>query len=103
MHKVFRYEVDVAFAGDNAVLISKGYEFYVKKCFDALESTSETVYLFSIGMKRNDAIGIENCFHQIFPGYAISTRSQFAHVFDDHHKKGGMCIEFVKRVSPDPI
>lgn len=96
-------KVDVAFAGDNYVLMHEGYEFYVKKCHDALESASETVYLFSIGMKRNDAVGIENCFHQTFPGYATSTRSQYIHIFDDHRKKEGMCIEFVKQINAAPL
>lgn len=96
-------KVDVAFAGDNYVLIRQGYDFYAKKCHEALELASETVYLFSIGMKRNDAVGIESCFHQKYPDYASSTRSQYIHVFDDHRKKEGMCIEFVKKVSSMPI
>ena len=91
-------KIDVAFTGDNYVLINKGYDFYVQKCFDALTSKCNTVYLFSIGMKRNDAISIEDCFHQAHPDFAQTTRTQYIHTFNDKQKKEGMCIEFSKRV-----
>lgn len=91
-------KADVAFTGDRAVIINEGYDFYVQKCFDALASTSNTVYLFSLGMKRNDALAIEDSFHQAHPNYAITKRTQYIHTFSDKQKKEGMCIEFIKRI-----
>jgi hypothetical protein len=89
-------KVDVAFTGTDKVLSSKGYDFYTQKCYDALNSTSKTVYLFALGVKRQDAVGIEKRFHELHPGLATSTQTPYTHIFDNHSKKEGICIEFDK-------
>lgn len=97
----FRYtgtyiKVDVAFTGDSYVLFRKGYEFYVKKCYEALCEKIHTVYIFALGMKMNDAIGVEELFHQQHPDFAETKRTEYIHTFSDQRKKYGICIEFQK-------
>lgn len=99
----FRYvgnyiKVDVAFTGDSRVLYNKGYDFYVKKCYEAFCDKIETVYIFALGMKTQDAMGVEELFHEKHPDYAETKRTPYIHTFEDQRKKHGICIEFQKLV-----
>lgn len=99
----FRYtgtyiKVDVAFTGDSYILFSQGYEFYVKKCYEALCDKIHTVYIFALGMKMHDAIGVEELFHQQHPSFAETKRTEYIHTFANHQKKYGICIEFQKTI-----
>lgn len=97
----FRYvgkyiKVDVAFTGDLRVLRSQGYDFYVRKCYDALYDRINTVYIFAIGMRTQDAMGVEDLFNEQHPNFANTKRTPYIHVFPDQRKKHGICIEFQK-------
>lgn len=97
-YKGIYIRVDVAFTGDNWVLKTKGYDFYVNKCYAALNEGINTVYLFALGMKTHDAIGIENMFNETYPNYANTKAKPYIHTFSSHEKKQGVCIEFQRVV-----
>ncbi len=99
----FRYpgyyiKVDVAFTGDSNVLYHEGYDFYVEKCHEALSNKMNTVYIFALGMKRDDAIGVEMLFQERYPNFATTKRTEYIHRFSDQHRKNGICIEFQRNV-----
>lgn len=89
-------KIDVAFTGDSYVLFREGYEFYVKKCYSALCEKINTVYIFALGLKMHDAMGVEEQFHEEHPDFAETKRTEFIHTFSDQRKKRGICIEFCK-------
>lgn len=89
-------KVDVAFTGDSYVLLREGYDFYVKKCYSALCEKINTVYIFALGFKMHDAMGVEELFHEKHPNFAETKRTEFIHTFADQQKKHGICIEFCK-------
>lgn len=91
-------KIDVAFTGHSYVLFKQGYEFYVKKCYTALCEKINTVYIFALGLKMQDALGVEELFHEEHPDFAETKRTEFIHTFSDQRRKRGICIEFCKIV-----
>lgn len=89
--------VNIAFTGTNERLErSNPYTYYVEKAFIAFEQGVETVYLFAIGRKIEDAKGIEAEFNSKHPNFATTRQISYLHNFSNegNRRREGICIEF---------
>ena len=88
--------INIAFTGTNERLErSDPYTYYVEKAYSAFEQGVETVYLFAIGRKIEDAKGIEEEFNSKYPNFATTRQASYLHSFssEGNKRREGICIE----------
>lgn len=89
--------INIAFTGTNERLgRNNPYTFYVEKAFNAFEQGVETVYMFAVGRKIDDAKGIEDEFNKKHPNFAATRQISYVHSFQNegNKRREGICIEF---------